>query len=133
MLTKIIKKLGGGIRLALAQYRELAAFAQFASDLDEATRKQLERGQRVMELMKQKQYTPMSVASMAVSLFAVENGFLDDVEMEKIGSFESSLQDYVKSSHGDLIKKINETGDFSEEIEKLLQESLEKFKSNQSW
>ena len=83
--------------------------------------------------MKQKQYTPMSVASMAVSLFAVENGFLDDVEMEKIGSFESSLQDYVKSSHGDLIKKINETGDFSEEIEKLLQESLEKFKSNQSW
>ncbi len=131
--TKIIKKLGGGIRLALAQYRELAAFAQFASDLDEATRKQLERGQRVMELMKQKQYTPMSVAGMAVSLFAVENGFLDDIEMEKIGSFESSLQDYVNSSHGDLVKKINETGDFSEDIEQLLQEALEKFKSSQSW
>ena len=103
--TKIIKKLGGGIRLALAQYRELAAFAQFASDLDEATRKQLERGQRVMELMKQKQYSPMSVASMAVSLFAVENGFLDDVEMEKIGSFESALQGFIGSSHSDLVER----------------------------
>ena len=82
--TKIIKKLGGGVRLALAQYRELAAFAQFASDLDETTRKQLERGQRVTELMKQKQYSPLNVAEMAASLFAANEGYLDDVPVEKL-------------------------------------------------
>ena len=131
--TKIIKKLGGGIRLALAQYRELAAFAQFASDLDEATRKQLERGQRVMELMKQTQYSPMSVASMAVSLFAVENGFLDDVEMEKIGSFESALQGFINSSHSDLVERINATGDYDDETESQLNSALEDFKKTQSW
>ena len=131
--TKIIKKLGGGIRLALAQYRELAAFAQFASDLDEATRKQLERGQRVMELMKQKQYSPMSVASMAVSLFAVENGFLDDVEMEKIGSFESALQGFISSSYADLVDRINSTGDYDDETEGHLNSALEEFKKTQSW
>jgi len=131
--TKIIKKLGGGIRLALAQYRELAAFAQFASDLDEATRKQLERGQRVMELMKQKQYSPMSVASMAVSLFAVENGFLDDVEMEKIGSCESALQDFIGSSYSDLVDRINATGDYDDETEGHLKSALEEFKKTQSW
>ena len=131
--TKIIKKLGGGIRLALAQYRELAAFAQFASDLDEATRKQLERGQRVMELMKQTQYSPMSVASMAVSLFAVENGFLDDVEMEKIGSFESALQGFINSSHSDLVERINATGDYDDETEGQLNSALEDFKKTQSW
>ena len=131
--TKIIKKLGGGIRLALAQYRELAAFAQFASDLDEATRKQLERGQRVMELMKQTQYSPMSVASMAVSLFAVENGFLDDVEMEKIGSFESALQGFINSSHADLVERINATGDYDDETEGQLNSALEDFKKTQSW
>ena len=89
--TPIIKKLGGGVRLALAQYRELAAFAQFASDLDETTRKQLERGQRVTELMKQKQYSPMTVANMAVSLFAVDRGYLDDVDLAKVGDFEECL------------------------------------------
>jgi F-type H+-transporting ATPase subunit alpha len=92
--TKIIKKLGGGIRLALAQYRELAAFAQFASDLDDATRAQLERGQRVMELMKQAQYSPLSIARMGVSLYAVEHGFVDDIELTKIGAFETALHDF---------------------------------------
>ena len=86
--TKIIKKLGGGVRLALAQYRELAAFSQFASDLDEQTRKQLERGERVMELMKQPQYTPLTVADMAVSLFAVDQGYVDDVEVGEVVRFE---------------------------------------------
>ena len=90
--TPIIKKLGGGVRLALAQYRELAAFSQFASDLDETTRRQLERGQRVMELMKQKQYSPMSVAQQALSLYAVERGYLDDIELDKVGDFEEAMQ-----------------------------------------
>ena len=89
--TKIIKKLGGGTRLDLAQYRELAAFAQFASDLDEATRSQIQRGQRVTELMKQAQYQPLSIAEMSVSLFAANEGFIDDVEVEKVGSFEAAL------------------------------------------
>ena len=98
--TKIIKKLGGGIRLALAQYRELAAFSQFASDLDEATRKQLQRGERVTELMKQIQYSPMSVAQMAVSLFAANEGYLDDVDVKKVVDFEQALQSYMKSAQG---------------------------------
>ena len=131
--TKIIKKLGGGIRLALAQYRELAAFAQFASDLDEQTRKQLERGQRVMELMKQTQYTPLSIALMAVSLFAVENGYLDDIELEKIGDFEAALHSFMASSHGDLIDKINSTGEFDDEIEATLKTAVDDFKANHSW
>ena len=131
--TKIIKKLGGGIRLALAQYRELAAFAQFASDLDEATRKQLERGQRVMELMKQKQYSPLSVAEMAVSLFAVENGFLDEIELEKIGDFESALHGYMHSSKKDLMAKINESGDYDDDIESALKSSIEEFMKNNTW
>src|SRR5690606_11696521 len=95
--TKIIKKLGGGIRLALAQYRELAAFAQFASDLDAATRRQLERGQRVTELMKQKQYSPLSVAEMALSLYAVNSGYLDDVPADKVVPFEAGLHAYARS------------------------------------
>jgi F-type H+/Na+-transporting ATPase subunit alpha len=131
--TKIIKKLGGGIRLALAQYRELAAFAQFASDLDEATRKQLERGQRVMELMKQHQYSPFSVADMAVSLFAVEKGFVDDIEMEKIRSFESALHSFMNSSKKDLMTRINEASDYNEEIEAALQSAIEEFKKDHSW
>ena len=89
--TKIVKKLGGGIRLALAQYRELAAFAQFASDLDDATRKQLEHGQRVTELMKQKQYSPQSVAEMGIVLFVANEGFLDDVDVTKVVAFEAAL------------------------------------------
>ncbi|MDH4108769.1 MAG: F0F1 ATP synthase subunit alpha [Gammaproteobacteria bacterium] len=114
--TKIIKKLGGGVRLALAQYRELAAFAQFASDLDEATRKQLERGQRVTELMKQKQYTPMAVAEMGLSLYAVNEGYLDKVPVAKVGAYEAALHDYARANHGDLLDTINKTGDYSDEI-----------------
>src|SRR5690554_7725870 len=106
--TKIIKKLGGGIRLALAQYRELAAFAQFASDLDEATRSQLEHGQRVTELMKQKQYSPQSVAEMGVVLYAANEGHLQEVELDKIGSFEASLLSYMNSEQKALMDKINE-------------------------
>ena len=131
--TKIIKKLGGGIRLALAQYRELAAFSQFASDLDEATRKQLERGQRVMELMKQKQYSPLSVGHMAVSLYAAEGGYLDDIEIEKIGDFETALHEFVNTSHQALVDRINETGDFDDDIENSLKSAIEDFKANHSW
>jgi len=126
--TKIVKKLGGGVRLALAQYRELAAFAQFASDLDEATRKQLERGRRVTELMKQKQYAPLSVAHMAVSLFAVEKGYLDAVPVEKIGEYEHSLHQFMDANHQALVNKINEKGDFNADIEKALDEALAAFK-----
>jgi F-type H+-transporting ATPase subunit alpha len=131
--TKIIKKLGGGIRLDLAQYRELAAFAQFASDLDESTRKQIERGQRVTELMKQDQYAPMSVAEMAVSLFAANEGFLDDVEVNKVRDFEKAMQSYMKSEQVDLIKKINESGDFNDEIKQSIQAALEAFVKSSSW
>ncbi|MCF7968873.1 MAG: F0F1 ATP synthase subunit alpha [Methylococcaceae bacterium] len=131
--TKIIKKLGGGIRLDLAQYRELAAFAQFASDLDEATRKQIERGQRVTEIMKQGQYSPLSVAQMAVSLFAANEGFLDDIEVNKVRDFEDGLQGYMKAEHGKLLDKINETGDYSDEIQKSLLEAVTKYKATHTW
>jgi len=131
--TTIVKKLGGGVRLALAQYRELAAFAQFASDLDETTRKQLERGQRVTELMKQGQYHPLSIAEMAVSLFAVNEGFLDDVDIKKVVDFEHALHAYMRSSHADLLAKINETGDYTDEFEQGLRSALEKFKANHAW
>ncbi len=131
--TKIVKKLGGGVRLALAQYRELAAFAQFASDLDEATRKQLERGQRVMELMKQKQYSPMNVAEMSVSLFAVEHGYIDEVELDKVGAFESALMDYMNSEQSDLMNKINESGDYNDDIAAGLKAGLDDFKENHTW
>jgi len=105
--TDIIKKLGGGIRLALAQYRELAAFSQFASDLDEATRRQLERGQRVTEVMKQKQYAPMSVAEMALSIYAVNNGYMDKVELKKVVAFEAALQAFARASHQPMLDRIN--------------------------
>ena len=131
--TKIIKKLSGGIRTALAQYRELAAFAQFASDLDEATRKQLEHGQRVTELMKQKQYAPMSIAEMAISLYAAEKGFLTDVEIAKIGAFEAALLAWFKREKADLIAKINEKGDYNDEIEAGIKSGIENFKATQSW
>jgi len=131
--TKIIKKLGGGVRLALAQYRELAAFAQFASDLDAATRKQLERGQRVMELMKQKQYSPLSVAEMGVSLYAVENGFIDSVELDKVGAFEDALHDYMNSEQSALMSKIGDDGNYSDEIEADLKSAIEKFMETGSW
>ncbi|MGH8657121.1 MAG: F0F1 ATP synthase subunit alpha [Gammaproteobacteria bacterium] len=131
--TKIVKKLGGGVRLALAQYRELAAFAQFASDLDEATRRQLERGQRVMELMKQKQYSPLSVAQMAVSLFAVDRGYLDGVAVEKISAFETALHNYMNSHQVDLMKEINASGDYNEDIEARLKAALDDFTQTQTW
>jgi len=131
--TKIIKKLGGGVRLDLAQYRELAAFAQFASDLDESTRKQIERGQRVTELMKQKQYTPLSIAEMGLSLFAANEGFLDDVPVEKIVDFEEAMHSYANSNSADLMKNINETGGFSDEIAGKMRDTIEKFKSTSTW
>jgi F-type H+-transporting ATPase subunit alpha len=131
--TKVIKKLGGGIRLDLAQFRELAAFAQFASDLDEATRKQIERGQRVTEVMKQSQYSPLSVAQMAVSLFAANEGFLDDIAVNKVRDFEDGLQGYMKSEHGSLLDKINSTGDYNDEIQAALRAAVTAFKSTHTW
>lgn len=131
--TKIIKKLGGGIRLALAQYRELAAFAQFASDLDAATREQLEHGQRVTELMKQNQYKPMSVADMAVSIYAAEKGHLKGVEISKVLAFEGALIDYMKSEHAELMATINSTGNYNDDIDSQLGAAIEKFKATQTW
>ena len=131
--TKIIKKLGGGIRLDLAQYRELAAFAQFASDLDEATRKQIERGQRVTELMKQSQYSPLSVSQMAVSLYAANEGYLDDLPVNQVRGFEEALQGFMKSQHSKLLEKIDQTGDFGEDIQKALADALKTFKANHAW
>ncbi|MBA2352915.1 MAG: F0F1 ATP synthase subunit alpha [Burkholderiales bacterium] len=128
--TKVIKKLGGGIRLALAQFRELAAFAQFASDLDETTRKQLERGRMVTELMKQAQFSTMSVSEMAITLFAVNKGFLDDVEVTKALSFEAALQAYMKSKHSPLMDKIQTDKDLSADSEKELAEAMTQFKAN---
>jgi F-type H+/Na+-transporting ATPase subunit alpha len=125
--TKIIKKLGGGVRLALAQYRELAAFAQFASDLDEATRRQLQRGQRVTELMKQKQYSPLSVAEMALSLYAVNEGYLDKVDVAKVTDYEAALHDYARATHKDLLDSINETGEYSDEIQAGLKAACDGF------
>jgi len=131
--TTIIKKLGGGVRLALAQYRELAAFSQFASDLDEATRKQLERGERVMELMKQGQYSPMSIAEMAFSLFAANEGFLDDVEVNKVVDFEAAMLSYLQSEKSDLLNSINSSGDYNDEIAADMRAALESFKSTSTW
>ncbi len=131
--TKIIKKLGGGVRLDLAQYRELAAFAQFASDLDEATRKQIERGQRVTELMKQKQYSPLSIGEMAFSLFAANEGFLDDVEANKVVDFEAAMHAYIKSSCAELLSSINETGNYNDDIAAQMRSALETFKANSTW
>jgi F-type H+-transporting ATPase subunit alpha len=131
--TKIIKKLGGGIRLALAQFRELAAFSQFASDLDESTRKQLSRGERVTELMKQFQYSPLSVAEMAVSLFAANEGYLDDVEVKKVVDFERALQGYMRSSQKPLLEKIDAAGDYNDEIQQALHAAIKDFKAKNTW
>ncbi len=125
--TNIIKKLGGGVRLALAQYRELAAFSQFASDLDEATRRQLDRGMRVTELMKQKQYAPMSVAEMALSLFAANNGFFDKTDRRKMVETEAALQAFARSSHAELLKGINAKPDLSKDVEAGLKKCCEDF------
>jgi len=131
--TKIVKKLGGGVRLALAQYRELAAFAQFASDLDAATRKQLDRGQRITELMKQPQYSPMSVAQMALSLFAANEGFLDDVDVKKVRTFEDALQSYMKSHHGALMDQINQKPEYSDEVAAQMKKAITEFKATHTW
>jgi F-type H+-transporting ATPase subunit alpha len=131
--TKIIKKLGGGIRLALAQFRELAAFSQFASDLDESTRKQLQRGERVTELMKQGQFTPLSVALMACSLFAANEGYLDDVDKSKVVDFEKALHSYMLSAQAPLVDRINANGDYNAEIEKGLHAAIKDFKANNTW
>ena len=131
--TGLIKKLGGGIRLALAQFRELAAFSQFASDLDEATRKQLERGERSTEIMKQKQYSPMSVAAMAVSLFATNEGYLDDVEVNKVVDFEQALQSHIKSQHAGLLDELNQNQAYDDEIAAKLHEAVKDFKENGAW
>ena len=131
--TKIIKKLGGGVRLALAQYRELAAFSQFASDLDEATRKQLERGARVTELMKQPQFRPLTVADMAVSLFAANMGYLDDVDTKKVVDFEAALHSYMATKHQALLDRINDSGDYNEQIEQALHAALKDFKATHTW
>lgn len=131
--TKIMKKLGGGTRLALAQFRELEAFSQFASDLDDATRKQLERGQRITELMKQKQYAPYSVADMGVALFVVEKGYLDDVPLNEISSFLGSLHDYMRTTQAALMHSINEAGAYDNDIEAQLKKAVEDFKRTASW
>ncbi|WP_188152084.1 F0F1 ATP synthase subunit alpha [Teredinibacter waterburyi] len=130
--TKVIKKLSGGIRTALAQYRELAAFSQFASDLDEATKAQLDHGQRVTELMKQKQYSPLSVAEMGVVVYAANEGYLKDVEVAKLGSFEDSLLSYMNGSHADLMTNMN-TGAYSDDIAAGLKAALDDFKATQTW
>ena len=128
--TKIIRKLGGGVRLALAQYRELAAFSQFASDLDAATRRQLERGQRVTELMKQKQYAPLSVAEMAVSLYAVNEGYLDDVPADKVVDFEAALHSYARTNYQSLLDTIDAKGEYTDEVAGELKTLLETFKAS---
>ena len=129
--TKIIKKLGGGVRLALAQYRELAAFAQFASDLDEATRKQLERGRLVTELMKQPQYSPLNIADMGVTLYAAEKGYFDDVPVARALACEQALHQYVKTKHASLINKILTTKELDADSEKELAGAIQDFKK--SW
>ena len=131
--TKIIKKLSGGIRTALAQYRELAAFAQFSSDLDDATRAQLEHGQRVTELMKQKQYAPLSVAEQGVVIFAAEKGYLKEVEINKVVDFEASLLSYANSEGSELLAKINETGAYDADIESGLKALLDNFVATQTY
>ena len=131
--TKIIKKLGGGIRLALAQYRELAAFSQFASDLDDATRAQLEHGQSVTELMKQHQYSPLSVADMAISLYAANEVFLSDFDLNKVGDFEAALMSYMNSEHTAVMNQVNESGNFNDDIAANFKSALEQFKATQTW
>lgn len=131
--TRIIQKLGGGVRLALAQYRELEAFSQFASDLDDATRAQLEHGQRVTELMKQSQYTPLSVAQMATLLFAANEGFLEKVPVEKIGDFETALLSWMSSERGELMKKVDASGDYNDEVAGEFKSALEAFAKTQTW
>jgi F-type H+-transporting ATPase subunit alpha len=131
--TKIVKKLSGGVKLSLAQFRELAAFAQFASDLDPATRAQLDRGQRVTELMKQKQYAPLSIAELALSVYAAEKGYLDDLPVAKVLDFERGLHAFFHQYHEELMKKIVATGDWNGEIEGVFKSGLDEYKKTGSW
>ena len=131
--TKIIKKLSGGIRTALAQYRELAAFAQFASDLDDATRQQLDHGERVTELMKQKQYNPMSIADQSEVIFASNEGYLADVPVDKIGAFETAYLRYMNDEHAQFMQEINDTANYNDEIANKFKASLDAFKQNHSY
>src|SRR5574337_664474 len=131
--TKIVKKLSGGVKLALAQFRELAAFAQFASDLDPATRAQLDRGQRVTELMKQSQYSPLSIAELALSVYAAEKGYLDDLPVNKVLPFEKGLHAFMHQNHEELMKKIVASGNWDNEIEATFKASLDEYKKTGSW
>jgi len=133
--TKIMKRrdTGGGVRLALAQFRELAAFSQFASDLDEATRKQLDLGKMVTELMKQPQYRPLQVWEMAVTLFAVNNGFFNDIDVKKALAAERSMRDYLKDKYGALIKQVSEKNELSGDDEKALKDGIADWKQNGSY
>jgi F-type H+-transporting ATPase subunit alpha len=131
--TKIIKKLGGSVRLALAQYRELEAFAQFASDLDDATRKQLERGQRFTEIMKQKQYQPLSVGQMSFSLFAVDKGLVDDISVKEIVNFEAAMHSFILSKYKALLDSINKECQYNDDISKQMYEAITDFKKNGTW
>ncbi|MCQ9617528.1 F0F1 ATP synthase subunit alpha [Paenalcaligenes niemegkensis] len=128
--TKVVKKMSGGIRTDLAQYRELAAFAQFASDLDDATRRQLERGRRVVELLKQPQYVTLAVWEMAVSLFAVNNGYFDDLEVEQVLPFEKALKDSLRNKNAEMVKRIEDTNNLSKEDEAELVAAIEDFKKH---
>jgi F-type H+/Na+-transporting ATPase subunit alpha len=131
--TKVIRKLGGGVRIALAQYRELAAFAQFASDLDAATRKQLDRGRRVMELMKQKQYQPLSVAEMALSLYAVNEGYLDDVPVEKVVEFEGEMHAFARQNHKAALDAINTKPEYNDDVVASIKKIVEGYKKNSGY
>ena len=131
--TKVIKKLGGGIRLALAQYRELAAFSQFASDLDEATRKQLQHGEVVTELMKQKQFSTMSIAEMALTLWAINKGSYEDIPVSKALAFEADFLGYVRTQHADVLDQINQQGVMSDENEQVLTEAINTFKASRNY
>jgi F-type H+-transporting ATPase subunit alpha len=131
--TKIMKKLSGGVRTALAQYRELAAFSQFASDLDEATKAQLNHGERVTELMKQKQYSPQNVAQMALMIYCANNKGLNDVEVSKIGNFESALLAFANTEYAETMNAIAASGDWNDEYEAKFKELIEKFKATQSY
>ena len=131
--VKFMSRISGGIKLALAQFRELAAFSQFASDLDEATRRQLEHGERISELMKQKQYAPMSVAEMGVVLFAANEGYLEDVETDKVLDFEAALLSYMNSEHADFMAEVNQKGEYSDEVVEAMTKALDSFKSTQTW
>ena len=130
---KFMSKISGGIKLALAQYRELAAFSQFASDLDEATRRQLEHGERINELMKQKQYAPMTVSEMGVVLFAANERFLQDVPVDKVLDFEAALLSYMHAEHGDFMAQVDREGAYNDEVVATMRSAVEAFKKTQTY